>query len=306
MTAKVVLLFSLMMLLTATGRGQASKGNLETGNELYFKHEWAKAIPYFERALGDTSKSALLWQRLAMCQFSLAKWDQALTNYIRSLRLNPNPFLKGVVRSQIIAIYNQQNKTVEAFTFLKNEAAEGFSNLVLVDTAKVFDSFRQRSDFLAIRESIKMNAYPCYRGEHRQEFDFWLGEWDVYTTNGDNLVGHSLIRKSNDQCSIMEDWTSLVSPQTGHSINYFDPAKQRWEQVYVGSGGTAQTYTDGQYQDGKMHFVYKASYGGVSGEGNFIFYNLPGGNVRQVQDFSSDGGKTYTASTDLTYKKKKK
>ncbi len=284
----------------------AQGNSLSLADTSYFKGEWQKAISYYKKALGDTSTSALLWQRLAYSNYMSKSYDDALLFYNKSLSFKPNPVLTGIIYSNILNIYETQKKPKEAIVFLKQAAQNGFSNLPLVDTAAFLQAYRNEEDFKGLVEKITLNAYPCLSQPHGKDFDFWIGEWDVYIAGTNNLIGKSKITKVNGGCVILENWTSLVSPQTGISMNFIDPATGKWTQDYSGSGGGRTLYTDGEYKDSAMHFNYVGTFNNASFPGHFIFYNEGENQVRQFNDFSTDGGKTFVTAYDYTYKRRKK
>ena len=64
------------------------------------------------------------------------------------------------------------------------------------------------------------------------EFDFWVGEWEVFDSTGTTKVGQSSIEKMESGCMIMENWTS-ADKITGTGLNYFNPVTREWRQVWV-------------------------------------------------------------------------
>jgi tetratricopeptide (TPR) repeat protein len=296
--------FSKIKVKTDTSRTEYAK-NLALADTFYFKGKWEKAIPYYKKALKDTSTNALLWQRLAYANYMAEKLDDALSYYKKSLIYKPNPVLTNIIFTNILNIYEKQNKPNDAVAFLKDAADKGFNNLALIDTTKFFKPFTNDNAFKEVYHKVLGNAYPCLIQPHFSDFDYWVGEWDVYVTGTNNLVGKSVITKEDGACSIHEFFKSLVSPQSGNSISYYNTRNQKWEQLYVGSGGGNTFYTDGEYKDGKMHFKYNLNYNGTLYPGNFIFYNNGPNEVRQYQDYTLDGGKTFQVGYDFTYKRTK-
>lgn len=91
------------------------------------------------------------------------------------------------------------------------------------------------------------------------DFDFWLGVWDVYTNNeARELQGTNSITKHHGNCLIMENWTS-VQGGTGRSMNYFDPVEGQWRQLWV-AGGYSIDYTGGLNETGSMVLNGKINY----------------------------------------------
>ena len=75
---------------------------------------------------------------------------------------------------------------------------------------------------------------PCCTDFHRQ-FDFWVGEWNVYDTVG-NKVGENSIEKLENGCIINEHWRG-AGGGTGRSYNYYNKADSTWNQVWIDSQG---------------------------------------------------------------------
>lgn len=75
---------------------------------------------------------------------------------------------------------------------------------------------------------------PCSGPEYRS-FDFWLGEWIVYDSTGQE-VGHNVIAKEQNGCLLVENWTSARG-HTGTSFSYFLRSDSTWNQVWVDDTG---------------------------------------------------------------------
>src|SRR5882672_4609826 len=80
---------------------------------------------------------------------------------------------------------------------------------------------------------------PCSQPEFRQ-FDFWIGEWEVYSTNG-KKAGNSRISLMLDSCVILEEWKSVNAVKgliyAGKSFNKYNPASKQWQQTWVDNTG---------------------------------------------------------------------
>ena len=77
---------------------------------------------------------------------------------------------------------------------------------------------------------------PCAAPEYRQ-FDFWLGDWNVYNPAG-ALVGTNRVTREFDGCVLQEHWVAAgTSPQRGSSFNTWSPGARKWHQTWVDSTG---------------------------------------------------------------------
>lgn len=74
---------------------------------------------------------------------------------------------------------------------------------------------------------------PCCSKNYRQ-FDFWLGDWNVYDTLG-SKIGENLVVALQDHCVLQENWKSKNS--TGTSYNYFNSLDSSWNQVWIDNSG---------------------------------------------------------------------
>lgn len=146
-------------------------------------------------------------------------------------------------------------------------------------------------------------AKPCSSPESRQ-LDFWVGEWDVRTTDGGQEAGKSRVERILGGCVVAENWTGRTRTGTyeGKSFNTYRADLRQWEQVWVDELGTFAVFR-GVWRDGALR--YEQEEGGKPGmTSRMTFFALPTGTVRQLGESSSDGGKTWKATFDLTYRRK--
>ena len=138
-------------------------------------------------------------------------------------------------------------------------------------------------------------ANPCAGAEHHQ-FDFWVGKWDVYPSGGDKLTAHSLIESVYGGCGIRENWMPL-SGSGGGSLNIYLPQEKHWEQFWIDSQGTRATFVGGW--NGKAMVIH-GIWGGP--QVRISYSKNADGSVRQFGEQSTDNGKTWATSFDLTYR----
>jgi hypothetical protein len=135
---------------------------------------------------------------------------------------------------------------------------------------------------------------PCSDQAHHQ-FDFWVGRWDVYDPAG-KLVAHSLIEPVYG-CGIRENWMPLGKPGGG-SLSIYVPAEKRWEQFWIDSSGSRAIFTGGW--NGQA-MVIAGRWGGPLVR--MTYSRSPDGSVRQLGERSADGGKNWSPSFDLRYRR---
>lgn len=143
--------------------------------------------------------------------------------------------------------------------------------------------------------AAKPTVVPCSAPEHRQ-FDFWVGRWDVYPTGKNKLVAHSLIESVYGGCGVRENWMPL-SNQPGGSLNIYVPEEKRWEQFWIDSQGSRAIFTGGW--NGKAMVIQGKWAGPLV---RISYTKNADGSVRQFGEQSTDEGKNWAPSFDLTYR----
>lgn len=158
--------------------------------------------------------------------------------------------------------------------------------------------------FIALQAAQPVTS-PCAAAERRQ-FDFWVGQWDVFATGTNRLVAHSLIEKLYDGCAIRENWMPLNNAGGG-SLSAYEPKAGKWRQTWIDSSGGLGQF-EGGLQGSSM--VIEGLWPNAAGPGRDALVRMtytPGadGSVRQSGQQSTDGGKTWHPSFDFTYKSAK-
>jgi hypothetical protein len=138
---------------------------------------------------------------------------------------------------------------------------------------------------------------PCRTPEYRQ-FDFWLGEWEVFeyqTGQKGNPAGASRVTSLFDGCSIQEEYLGAGNAVVGKSLNVYFPQDKRWHQLYV--DGFAQVILlHGTFKDNQM--VLSGEYPSLRTPGLMIkqsitWTKLSANEVQQRWVLSSDGGQNW-------------
>ena len=84
---------------------------------------------------------------------------------------------------------------------------------------------------------VSLNAQDNTPPKPNHDFDFWIGEWVVYHTTADTVVGYSQIESIIDSFAIRESYQSAGGPYQGTSLNKYNPVTKVWEQYWIDNGG---------------------------------------------------------------------
>ena len=144
-------------------------------------------------------------------------------------------------------------------------------------------------------------AYANCSEKNYQEFDFWLGEWQV-TSEVDNIVRFNRISKINNGCTILEEYSS-PSGYTGKSLNIYDQQTKKWHQTWTDSSGLL-LQLQGGFKQGSMVMAGET----ISKDQQKVLNRISwtpnkDGSVRQHWKISQDNGKTWQTAFDGIYRK---
>lgn len=295
-----------LVLLCMSGSRADAQASMAIADSLYAYQDWKAAAIEYEKAFaaGDTP-TALTANKLGFSYLSLHNYPAAVQYLERSLRERPAPAVLYIVMSRLARAYAGNGEKQQMYTALDSAVANGYVNIDEMDSAAEYAPYRHEPGFESRLAAVTDKVYPCLKNARQREFDFWVGDWDVYQTGTNRLVGHSSIQVISGGCSILENWTALGYPSSGKSMNFVDPATGKWKQVWVGSGGGVTEYINGEYRDSAMQFESTTQTPQGTAKVRFRFFNQGPGQVRQFQEYTQDDGKTWNVSYDLTYIRRK-
>ena len=139
------------------------------------------------------------------------------------------------------------------------------------------------------------------------EFDFWIGEWDVFGPEG-GQVGRNTITSMFGNGMLHEHWHGNGGVE-GRSINAYDGTRGHWHQTWMDSTGD-MLLLEGGLVDGAMVLEGWAPSGDdpTAVDRQRITWTRvsgpDGAEVRQLWESSSDGGATWTVAFDGWYRRR--
>jgi ketosteroid isomerase-like protein len=141
---------------------------------------------------------------------------------------------------------------------------------------------------------------PCSAPAYRQ-FDFWLGEWDVFEEGGSKAEARATITSIQSGCGLREQYEG-VSGSSGESLSMYDPSPAEWQQTWLSNRGQV-VFIHGTLQGDAMILSGTDDSGGGHRLVRGVWKPESAG-VRETAERSSDGGKTWTPWFDLSFRKR--
>jgi tetratricopeptide (TPR) repeat protein len=302
--AFVLLLFS----GAAAPRGRPEQANsvAQVATEAasaYDAKNWGEAVRLYKQIV-ETAPHPRAWYRLGVSLNKTGEKDKAIEAFEkgRSLGLPPQFAEYGIA-----TVFASKKDKDRAFEHLEKAAQDGLSQPDQLLNDSDLAELKSDARFAKILEIVTRNEKPCaYAAENRQ-FDFWMGEWSVVTSQGEAPAGDSHIELILRDCVLQENWTSAGNiGYSGKSYNIYNAALKRWEQYWVDNAG-GNIFFYGGLKDGLMDYWTDEipQPDGKKLKRHLQFIKLGPDKVRQFSQGSNDGGKTWFVEYDFTYNRKK-
>lgn len=299
MTFKYLSITILMAIFMFSAEAQTKLPTMDEANALFQAQKWSEAAKAFEAITKDqpTNARAFYWWGASL--YAMSNYTAAVEVFHKSVDIghNPQPMF------ELAKSYARLNEKESALEWIEKALAANLPNPRRVGTEVSFAGFHDDPRFIALADKGSKAAMVCMNTPGYRQFDFWVGEWDVFNKNN-RQVGTNSVKMLEDGCIIAENWTSAQPGMTGKSFNFYNPTTGKWHQSYMDNAGS-NWMMDGAYKDGELRFEGTI----FSPTGNVLvhmtFFNMGADKVRQWAETSSDEGKTWSVIWDATYVRKK-
>ncbi|NNF17726.1 MAG: hypothetical protein HKN70_13360 [Gammaproteobacteria bacterium] len=243
--------------------------------EAYAAEDWENVVKLYRQLTSTQPDNGRYWYRLAVGLRYTGKLELAHEALDEAAKVQVPPSYTEYERAKIAATRQDNAK---AMAFLQVAADAGLAGSAMVLENEHLAALSGEPGFDDLVEQLETNQFPC-RDSKYHEFDFWIGDWQVSTPNG-QPAGTNKISAIEQDCLLLERWTS-ASGTTGTSINFYDLSKGRWVQQWVSSG--SQIHIEGGLKDGSMVMEGFIVYMRNNNQAKFraIWTPLEDGRVRQ-------------------------
>lgn len=291
------LLLTLLVMVACSQSGSSSGASpdLAKANDLFQSAKYAEALPLYKKLAEATDSPALPWMRLAFCQLQTNDARSAIASYETAIKKGGPA---GFAHYNMACAYARLGNKSKALEELEKAIEAQFGTVDQYQTDDDFASLRNDPRFKSLMEKLP-NPIKAFKGA--DAMDLWVGEWEVFTANGQR-AGQNSITKVLGGFGIEERWTN-VGGNKGQSLFTFEPSKGTWRQLWIDDKGWT---VDG---------IGVVIDNGIRFEGDSIFANgqkgrirttlskNPDGSVRQLIETEGPPG-TWTVGFDAKYVRK--
>jgi tetratricopeptide (TPR) repeat protein len=273
---------------------------MQAADALSKEKKWAEAAKSYEGVTKAEPANAQAWYGLAMSLYSLDKFADAAVAFEKASEAGKGTRVGRLAQYNVAASYARAGDKEKALGGLDRMIKLNPLFAVGIASDSDFESLRAEPRYKEFVLAVEKAQKPCMFAEGYRQFDFWVGEWDVFANN--QKVGTSNVKVLQQGCIVEENWATPA--QTAQSFNFYNPVTKKWHQSYMDSNG-GNWMMDGEYRDGALRyegFIYTPQ---GKTPVHMTFYNLGADRVRQTAETSADGGKTWTQGWDGLYIRKK-
>jgi tetratricopeptide (TPR) repeat protein len=270
--------------------------------QLFNNQDFDKAYIKYLELVDQEKENVSAWFNKGRTEIKLQKFQDARTSLEQALELGFQPV--AFVHFNLAKCFAQLRKPASSFDQIDLALENGFAAFNRLESDAEFAPLLMRKKFQDAILKAKQNAYPCLANPHFNKFDFWLGDWEVYTRQGGIQTGYNSITKATGGCAVHESYTTLGS-YAGQSINFFDPIAKKWKQHWIGSGGDIVNFVETEDYDCSLQFMGKSMQadGTISLKRLSFTYNSDDDTVHQLGEGSSDDGQSWNVEYDLIYRR---
>jgi tetratricopeptide (TPR) repeat protein len=277
--------------------GCADAQGVNPGDQALAKQDWSTAEGYFRKAIATDPKDGRSWYQLGTALHGLGRFADAANAFEQSAAAN-YPGLRSLFHEAVE--YAQQGDKDKAIGVLQRLNTLGFTNVQALQDDPALASLHSDGRWQGVVDTARQNATPCERTAENRQFDFWIGEWEVETKEGQH-AGDSTIQRIVNGCALLENWEGSGP---GKSINSYNSARKQWQQLWVDASGGVHEYAGGLV-NGEMRLEGPAAdHEGKKTFRRMTFTPLSGGRVKQKGEASTDG-EVWTTEYELIYIPKK-
>jgi len=271
-------------------------------DRLFLARDWATAAKAYEAITKATPGNNRAWFQWGAALHETGNYQGAAAAHLQAAARGFNPAMLANFRA--IRALTRAGKIDEAYTTLHTILTAGFANPQALETHPDLAALRSDPRYAEAVRIARVNADPCNNTPGYRLMDFWIGTWEVQSTGtpkGTPGAAKNVIEKVLNGCALWENWEPPMAIGHGKGLHVFNATLGKWEQHWVTASGAVVNFY-GEFKDGKMRYTSEATLlNGSKATRVTTIYPIDKDTVRQHGDQTTDGGKTWTPTFDLTY-----
>jgi tetratricopeptide (TPR) repeat protein len=199
--ASVISVVTCSLTFATTLVAQAAPPGVDTASTrteaLFVAKDYTGAASAFEALTRSHPKQPRYSTRLGTSLQLAGRHEDAIIAYRRAIGIGGAP----VAMYNLGTVFASRGEKDSAFHSLDRAVAAGFTNANAVKNDPDLTGIRDDRRFTALIERMTAAVRPCLTRKESRLFDFWIGEWDVRTPQG-QPAGTSSVQLILDGCAL--------------------------------------------------------------------------------------------------------
>jgi hypothetical protein len=297
------------VLLFVLPRLAAAQMSPAKADSFFVNSDWKNAAQAYATLTAREPSNGMAWFRLGASRQALGDLDGAIAPLEKARDLK---FQIASAEFRLARIYALKNDPGRALDALDRSVAGGLGLNSAITSHPDLANIREQPRYKKVVADLEKAAFPCRSGPEQQQFNFWIGKWDVFAWNpnapsGTAQIGSNDVEAILERCVLLENWTPTggAPGAGGKSMNFWDVNRKQWRQVWVAAGGGSLDYA-GSFREGAMRFEgWTLGPQGQRVLQKLTFFPIAKDTVRQLFESSIDSGKTWQPGFDARYIRRK-
>jgi tetratricopeptide (TPR) repeat protein len=147
----------------------------------YDGKDWPKSAKLYAQIV-ETVPNPRAWYRLGVSLNKIGENDKAIEAFERGRALGLPP---QFAEYGIAVVFASKREKDKAFEHLEKAAQNGLRQPDQLSADPDLADLKSDTRFAKILEEVTRNQKPCAGTPENRQFDYWLGEWRVVTTQGE-------------------------------------------------------------------------------------------------------------------------
>jgi hypothetical protein len=271
------------------------------GDSAIAHRDWGALVAVYKPLTRSAPTQGMPWLRAGVGYAQMGNLSEATTALRKAIDLQ---FQVPSAEYWLARVYARRGMRDSAIAMIGRATAGGLPVEMIThepDLAPV----RGAPAYTTLIDSLEKQRYPCRSMPEAHQLDFWIGDWTVtpWAAGPSVSIGprsENHISPILEHCVIEENWVA-ASGAKGRSMNFFDPNRRLWRQIWMDESMWSLDY-EGSYSDGAMRFHgWSRGPNGQTRLEKLTFFNISPDTVRQLFEQSTDSGKTWATTFDGRY-----
>src|SRR2546423_12799640 len=197
--AVVILTLSVSSAIAQTQSSQAAA--MDEANKLFQAQKWTEAAQAYEAITKAEPNNPRAWFQLGWSRHGLRQYSQAIEAFQKSLELNKGNQRASFSMYAIGVMYAEMKDKDKALEWLNKALDANFPQPRAIKNNQSLAALTNDPRFQQVLARAEKAAQVCMNAPEYRGFDFWLGDWNVFNPQGQQ-VGTNKVVLLADGCIV--------------------------------------------------------------------------------------------------------